>query len=162
MIVNTEPLTKDAFAPFGDVLEACSPDPKSINQGKCERHHDLAKLTMDGGRAGVSIFNAEARSLPYQLDLVERHPDGAQTFIPMSEHPFLIIVASDEAGTPRDIRAFVSNGAQGINFHQNTWHGVLTPLHAPGIFAVVDRIGDGPNLQEYWFETPFTIEGKNQ
>ncbi|WGI21826.1 ureidoglycolate lyase [Amylibacter sp. IMCC11727] len=158
MTIFTEPLTADAFAPFGDVLAADSVNPKTINQGKCKRHHDLANLDLSNGRAGVSIFKAEPRELPYTLDLVERHPDGAQTFIPMSEHPFLIIVASDDNGTPTNIRAFVSNGAQAINFHRNTWHGVLTPLHAPGLFAVVDRIGTGPNLEEHWLETPLRIE----
>lgn len=158
MTIFTEPLTRDAFAPFGDVLAADSMDPKTINQGKCKRHHDLADLNVTDGRAGVSIFNAEPRSLPYQLDLVERHPMGAQTFIPMTQNPFLIIVASDAGGTPTDIRAFISNGAQAINFHRNTWHGVLTPLHAPGLFAVVDRIGNGPNLEEHWFENPLKIE----
>ena len=161
MTIRTEPLTADAFAPFGDVLCASSSNPRTINQGKCKRHHDLANLDVTDGRAGISIFNAEPRSFPYLLDLVERHPDGAQTFIPMSQHPFLVIVASDNKGTPKDIRAFVSNGAQAINFHRNTWHGVLTPLHAPGLFAVVDRIGSGPNLEEHWFETPITIEGSN-
>ena len=161
MTVFTEPLTADAFAPYGDVLAADSMNPKTINQGKCKRHHDLANLDLSDGRAGVSIFKAEPRTLPYTLDLVERHPDGAQTFIPMSEHPFLIIVASDNGGTPTDIRAFVSNGAQAINFHRNTWHGVLTPLHAPGLFAVVDRIGTGPNLEEHWLENPLRIEESN-
>ncbi len=162
MTIFTEPLTRDAFAPFGDVLAADSVTPKSINQGKCERHHDLAALDVTDGRAGVSIFNAEPRTLPYTLDLLERHPDGAQTFIPMSQNPFLVIVASDDDGTPTNIRAFVSSGAQAINFHKNTWHGVLTPLHAPGLFAVVDRIGHGPNLEEHWLTTPLRIEGKSQ
>jgi ureidoglycolate lyase len=159
--IFTEPLTALAFAPYGDVLDATGAAPKIINQGKCERHHDLAKLDLTDGRAGVSIFKSDARTLPYQLDLVERHPDGAQTFIPMSQHPFLIVVAADSNGIPSHIRAFISDGAQAINFHKNTWHGVLTPLHAPGLFAVVDRIGPGPNLKEYWFETPLLIKEAN-
>lgn len=162
MTIRAEPLTASAFAPFGDVLDASGADPKIINQGKCERHHDLAQLDLTDGRAGVSIFNAVPRALPYTLDLMERHPDGAQTFIPMTEHPFLITVATDDAGTPSNIRAFITNGAQAINFHKNTWHGVLTPLHAPGLFAVVDRIGQGPNLEEHWLEPPIRIEGNSQ
>ena len=46
---------------------------------------------------------------------------------------------------------------QGINLHRGTWHGVLTPLHAPGLFAVVDRVGDGPNLEEHWLPEPLTV-----
>ena len=45
----------------------------------------------------------------------------------------------------------------GVNYHANIWHGVLTPLEAPGHFAVIDRIGSGENLQEYWFEEKYLI-----
>jgi ureidoglycolate lyase len=111
------------------------------------------------GRAGVSLFDATPRSLPYVLELVERHPEGSQAFIPMTQNPFLVIVAPDENGIPGRPLAFRTEAGQGINFHRNIWHGVLTPLFAPGLFAVVDRIGNSGNLQEYWYETPFTVSG---
>jgi len=95
--------------------------------------------------------------LPMPLAMMERHPEGSQAFIPMSEHGFLIIVAPDEGGKPGLPLAFETQPGQAVNFHRGTWHGVLTPLQAPGLFAVVDRIGAGDNLQEYWFETPFVV-----
>ena len=99
--IRARPLTAAAFAPFGDVLDATG-EFRLINEGMCQRHHDRAKLDFGpAGRAGISIFNAEARSLPYNFSLVERHPEGSQAFVPMSEHPFLVIVAPDEGGTPR-------------------------------------------------------------
>ncbi|MER5170443.1 ureidoglycolate lyase [Thioclava kandeliae] len=156
-MIRTEPLTAEAFAPFGDVLEATGAPDKIINAGKCGRYHDRANLSFFEGRAGVSIFKAEIRALPYHCDLLERHPDGSQCFIPMSEHPFLIIVAPDAGGTPGAPRAFLSDGAQAINFHRGTWHGVLTPLDGPGLFAVVDRIGAGANLEEVPCDPPFTV-----
>ncbi|WP_420857418.1 ureidoglycolate lyase [Marivivens marinus] len=156
--LRIEPLTAAAFAPFGDVLEAVGDPDKLINQGMCGRFHDRARLDFGpGGRAGISIFKAIPRELPYTLDLVERHPDGSQAFLPMSLDPFLIIVAEDDNGTPVNFRAFLSSEGQGINFLRNTWHGVLTPLHAPGLFAVVDRIGDTPNLQEYWLDPQYVV-----
>ncbi len=152
--IRTEPLTAKAFAPFGDVLDATG-DFRLINAGLCRRHHDRATLDFGpAGRAGISVFKAEARSLPYDFDLIERHPDGSQAFLPMSADPFLVIVATSPDATPR---AFLTNGAQGINLHRGTWHGVLTPLHAPGLFAVVDRIGTTPNLEEHRFPAPFTV-----
>ncbi|MDG1209783.1 MAG: ureidoglycolate lyase, partial [Paracoccaceae bacterium] len=69
------------------------------------------------------------------------------------------VVAPDDNGKPGQPRAFITTVGQGVNYTKNTWHGVLTPLHEPGLFAVIDRIGEGPNLQEHWFETPFLIEG---
>jgi len=148
------PLTDEAFAPFGDVLEAAG-DFRLINAGLCQRHHDRAKLDFGpDARAGISIFKAELRTLPYEFDLIERHPEGSQAFLPMSADPFLVIVAAGPTATPQ---AFLTNGAQGINLHRGTWHGVLTPLHGPGLFAVVDRIGMTPNLEEHRFTEPWTV-----
>jgi ureidoglycolate lyase len=158
-LIRTEPLTQAAFAPFGDVLEASGPADKIINRGLCGRWHDRARLDFGPeGRAGISIFKAEPRELPYVLDLVERHPEGSQAFLPMSETEWLVIVAPDAGGTPGRPRAFVAAPGQGINFHRGTWHGVLTPLHAPGLFAVVDRIGSTANLEEFPLDRPYRIE----
>jgi ureidoglycolate lyase len=152
------PLTSGAFAPFGDVLDTSGVADKLINQGLCERFHDRAHMDFGpNGRAGISLFKAKPRSLPYTLDLVERHPDGSQAFLPLSEHPFLVVVAPDQNGIPGAPLAFLTAPGQGINFHRGTWHGVLTPLHAPGLFAVIDRIGDSSNLEEYWFQTPWEV-----
>lgn len=158
--LRTEPLTTEAFAPFGDILEAAGPHDKLINEGMCKRFHDRARMDFGPeGRAGISIFQAEARALPYTCALVERHPEGSQAFIPMSADPFLVIVAEDEGGHPARFRAFLTAPGQGINLLRNTWHGVLTPLAPPGLFAVIDRIGDTANLEEYPLATPLLIEG---
>jgi len=157
-VIRPQPLTARGFAPFGDVLEATGPADKIINAGLCGRYHDLAQLDFADGRAGISLFNAEPRALPYECDLVERHPDGSQAFLPMSQAPFLVIVAPDLNGIPGDPQAFLTAPGQGINFHRGTWHGVLTPLSAPGLFAVVDRIGPGANLEEFRFEKGLLIE----
>ena len=157
-VIKAQPLTADAFAPFGDVLEAVGKPDKIINNGFCGRYHDRARLDFGpDGRAGISVFKAEPRALPYTLDLLERHPDGAQAFIPMSLDAYLVTVAEDANGEPVNIRAFFAGPGQGINYHRNTWHGVLTPLSAPGLFAVVDRIGETPNLEEHHLTTPLTI-----
>ncbi len=154
-VIKPEPLTAAAFAPFGDVLDATG-DFRLINAGLCQRHHDRATLDFGpAGRAGISVFKAEARSLPYAFDLIERHPDGSQAFLPMTADPFLVIVATGPDATPR---AFLTSGTQGINLHRGTWHGVLTPLAAPGLFAVVDRIGPTPNLEEHRYPAPYTVE----
>jgi len=156
--IAARPLSAAAFTPFGDVLDASGEADKLINQGLCERFHDRARLDFGpGGRAGVSIFRAKARSLPYRLDLLERHPDGSQAFLPLSADPFLVIVAEGAEDTPGPVHAFLTSPGQGINLHRGTWHGVLTPLHAPGLFAVIDRIGDTPNLQEHRLNAPLTV-----
>ena len=151
--IHTEPLTAQTFAPFGDVLDATG-DFRLINEGLCQRHHDRARIDVGDARAGISIFHAQPRSLPYRFDLIERHPEGSQAFLPMTQHPFLVIVAPHPQANPR---AFLTNGAQGINLHRGIWHGVLTPLQAPGLFAVVDRIGTTPNLEEFRYPDIWTV-----
>ena len=151
-------LTAGAFAPFGDILDTTGSPDVMINQGKCGRYHDRAELEFDAdGRAGISLFAGTPYPLPLALTMMERHPKGAQAFIPMDTQPFLVIVAPDADGSPGRPVAFCTDGAQGVNYHRNTWHAVLTPLKKPQTFAVVDRIGPGDNLEEYWFDEPYMI-----
>ncbi len=157
-VIKTQPLSAATFAPYGDVLEVSGDPTVTINQGMCDRYSDLAKLDFADGRAGISIFKSQIRTLPYQLNMVERHPDGSQAFISMGQHPFMVVVADDQNGMPLNPQAFIAAAGQAVNFHRGTWHGVLTPLHEPGLFAVVDRIGEGMNLEEFHFETPYVIE----
>ncbi|MBD8875331.1 ureidoglycolate lyase [Roseibium polysiphoniae] len=157
--ITIESLTREAFSPFGDVLEATGEPDKVINQGLCGRYHDLVDIDLsgDGAKAGISLFKSDRRTLPYRLEMVERHPLGSQAFLPMTHESFLVIVCPDENGKPGEPRAFMTAPGQGINFHKGTWHGVLTPLSEPGLFAVVDRIGPGDNLEEVWFDEAYLV-----
>lgn len=150
------PLTASEFSAFGDVMD-CTAESIPINAGMCQRHHDLAQLDFGSGRAGISLFNGKARRFPYMLDLVERHPEGSQAFIPMNAVPLLITVCPDENGTPGTPRAFLMQSGQAVNLHRGTWHGVLAPIGAQGLYAVVDHIGSAPNLEEHLFDHPWTI-----
>ncbi|MEM1352074.1 MAG: ureidoglycolate lyase [Pseudomonadota bacterium] len=156
-VLHPNPLTSEAFAPFGDVLEAKGPPDMRINQDLCGRFHDRAKIDIADGRTGISIFKSDARRYPVELNMVERHPMGSQAFLPMTADPFLVVVAKDINGAPDVPQVFLSAAGQGVNYHRNVWHGVLTPLSEPGLFAVIDRIGAGRNLEEHWFDAPYEI-----
>ena len=156
--IRIAPLTSAAFAPFGDLLDTAGAPDKMINAGLCGRFHDRARLDFGPeGRAGISIFDAEPRDLPYELTLLERHPLGSQAFLPLSGNPVLVIVAPDEGGQPGRPLAFRTAPHQGINLQRGTWHGVLTPLSTPGLFAVVDRIGPGANLEEVFLDRSYKV-----
>ncbi|RMD92485.1 MAG: Ureidoglycolate hydrolase [Alphaproteobacteria bacterium] len=153
--ILTRPLTAEAFAPFGAVIEVRG-EARRINAGACLRYHALAEIDV-AGRAGISVFASRVVALPCRFDLVERHPLGSQAFIPMSDDPFLVIVAPDAGGVPGNPCAFITNGAQGVSYGRGVWHGVLTPLSGPGLFAVVDRIAPGDNLEEFRYPAPFEL-----
>ncbi len=156
--VTARPLTAEAFAPWGQVIDAAGTPDRLINEGRCGRFHDRARIDT-AGKTGISVFSSEPVSLPLRLTLVERHPLGSQAFLPMTEHPFLVIVAPDEDGTPGTPQAFITAPGQGINIDRNVWHGTLTPLARPGLFAVVDHCDTGANLEEFTFDEPWTVQG---
>jgi ureidoglycolate lyase len=157
--ITAEPLTAEAFAPFGDVIEARGAPSFQINGGMCDRFHDLARMEFIGPAARVNISLGFGRpyALPLSLTLVERHPLGSQAFVPMTEDPFLVIVAPDEGGVPGRPRAFLTAPGQGVNYLRDTWHGVLTPLGRAANFLIVDRAGEGVNLVEYTYDDPWIV-----
>lgn len=158
-VIRTEPLTREAFAPFGQVIAMDGAEHYPINGGNTERYHDLARVELGGvhARPLISIFRGKPFNFPIALAMVERHPLGSQAFYPLSDAPFLVIVAPDQSGTPGTPRAFLTAPNRGINIAMNCWHGVLTPLEAVSDFLVVDRGGEGSNLEEHHFATPWTI-----
>ncbi|MCJ2136362.1 ureidoglycolate lyase [Methylobacterium sp. J-026] len=158
--VLARPLTAEAFAPFGTVIDGAGAAPRPMNAGLARRFHDLAEVEVvgEGARTVIGLVEAEPYALPLRLSLVERHPLGAQAFVPLSTAPFLVVVCPDEGGRPGPPQAFVTTRPhQGICYARGTWHGVLTPFGAPQDFVVIDRGGPGGNLEEYVFTDPWTV-----
>jgi ureidoglycolate lyase len=152
-------LTREAFAPFGDVIEIEGARSFPINHGMCVRYHDLAKVetTGDNARTLISLLRGKPYELPLKLEMVERHPFGSQAFMPLSRNPFLVVAAHDQPDGPSEPVAFLTQPAQGVNIHRNVWHGILTPLQGESDFVVIDRGGDGINLQEHFYREAFLI-----
>ena len=146
------PLTKVAFAPFGDVVEMEGARQVPTNQGFGVRFNDLARadVAAEGGAVNVSIFTANPRPMPIAITLMERHPIGSQMFFPLQDRDWLVLVAGD-LDDDASFRAFRASGRQGINYTRNVWHFPLLVFDAGSRFLVVDRQGPGNNLEEVWF-----------
>lgn len=157
--IVAQPLKREAFALFGDVIETDGAEHFQINFGNCTRFHDLAKVETTGENAHtlINIFRGTPYEFPLILKMVERHPLGSQAFIPLSPRPFLVVVAPSEGDRPGDPLAFVTAPGQGVNYARNIWHAVLTPIGQTQDFVVVDRGGDGDNLEEFFYPEPWTI-----
>jgi len=149
--LSIEPLTKEAFAPFGDVVETAGMTPISINQGYAERFNGLANIDVaaEGGEVNISWFFASVRPAPIAIRLMERHPLGSQMFMPLNGADWLVVVCADPA-ISASYRAFAAKGHQGVNYARNCWHHPLLVLAERSPFLVVDRKGGGDNLEEYW------------
>jgi ureidoglycolate lyase len=151
--LKPEPLTKTAFAPFGEVIELEGAHHYGINQGFAERFHKLAEAdtAAEGGSAIISIFVADPRPSPVKIELMERHPISSQAFYPLQDRDWLVVVAEDPL-TPNSLRAFRASGKQGVNYARNVWHHPLLVLDPASRFLIVDRKGPGKNLEERWFQ----------
>jgi ureidoglycolate lyase len=151
--LTPQPLTKAAFAPFGDVIELEGAKHYGINQGFAERFHDLARIdtSAEGGETIISIFRADPRPLPISINLMERHPISSQAFYPLQDRPWLVVVAEDPL-TPNSLYAFRATGRQGVNYARNVWHFPLLVLDPASDFLIVDRKGPGKNLEEVRFD----------
>ena len=154
-----EPLTAEAFAPFGSVIEVSDTCKRlRINEGWTTRFDALS--TMDVGDDGVpqiSIFRSAPKPLPIAISLMERHPLGCQSFYPLSARPYLVVVAAGEVCEPAALRAFKAEPHQGVTYRRGTWHHYSLALEGESDFLVVDRGGPGDNLEEVHFETPVEL-----
>ena len=154
-ILPVEPLTRAAFAPFGDVIETDGAHRFAINNGSTTRFHDLARVDVEAedGHALVNIFRARPLPMPLTVAMVEKHPLGSQAFVPLEAAPFLVVVAPPgDRVAPQDLRAFLAEGGQGVNYTRGVWHHPVIALGRETDFLVIDRGGPGDNLSEFFFD----------
>lgn len=132
LVVQVEPLTADAFAPFGDVLAA---------EGE-RRSIDLYGSTIDVFSAGrvdsdvpVDIFMSRSSIREFRVHFLERHMLLAQMFVPLCGTPFVVVTGrpdarEDENGIPLvdELRAFFVPGDKAVTIHRGTWHEPPFPL----------------------------------
>ena len=164
-----QPLTARAFAPFGEVIESAAHAAQGMNSEAFTRFDALATVQLaPEDHAVISIARCVTPStLPYEVELIERHPLASQAFIPKTPFVFVVVVAQANAQDPaEELAAFVSNGTQGINYHRGTWHMPLIAFEAGQEFLVVDRAAGeataDANLELLELPTPvrLTVPGR--
>ncbi len=137
-----EELTEENFADFGEVVSIQSTKSKTINNGFAEKFTDIATLDTkeDQGQTSVHIFVAKSRQFPLHISMLEKHPYFSQTFIPRHSSPFIVVVAPpSEKPSIEKIKAFITNGEQGINYSRGVWHFPLISIKHNSQFIVIDR-----------------------
>lgn len=146
--LKAQPMTSEAFAPFGDVIDTRTTDYFPINAGRTRRYHDLARVETIGedARTLINIFVSQPVETPLLLDFLERHPLGSQAFMPLDKERFVVVVAPPgDTINSQEVCAFVTDGHQGVNYRTGTWHAIQSVLDREGKFLVVDRGGEGNN-----------------
>lgn len=158
--LRPEPLTRSRFALYGDVIDASHDNVSAMNEARFERFDDLCQVDVAGGGVAVSVTRCRTpTSLPLRVDRVERHPLGSQAFVPMTPCRMVIVVAPPgESVDPGDLRAFVTSGRQGINYHRGTWHMPLIAFEAGQEFLIVDRRADTANCEQHELDVVVMLE----
>lgn len=157
--LTLEPLTAEAFAPFGTVMDTSASELRMINGGTTERFHALAMAdtATGGGQTILSLFRGQPRAFPYAVDMMERHPLGSQAFFPVTGGDWIAVVATDAGGSPGAPRAFRVPGHVGVQYARNVWHHPLIAVGRISDFLVMDREGGGVNLEEASYDVPYLI-----
>ncbi|MBE7157534.1 MAG: ureidoglycolate lyase [Rhodospirillales bacterium] len=157
--LKVQSLTREGFAPFGEVLDMEGAEMRLINAGTCTRFHALATIETwgEGARAVVSLFRAEPSAFPLHISTMERHPLGSQAFWPLSGGNWLVAVAPDENGRPGVPIVFRVRDHQGVCYAPNVWHHPLLALEQVSDFLVVDRDGPSINLEEAQYDAHYAI-----
>ena len=157
--ISIEQLDTNIFSNFGKIIQKKNAlELRSINQGTTTRHHNISKLNLESknGNSGISIFSGSPRSLPLEIKIMEKHPIASQSFLPIQDYDWLVVVSEEKNDLPdlSTLRCFHVNGDTGITYNKNVWHHPLL-VKKEQDFWVIDRINDQEassiNLQEYHF-----------
>ncbi|MBS2034574.1 ureidoglycolate lyase [bacterium] len=159
--LKPEPLTAEAFAPYGEVIEvANAAQIREINYGNTRRFHDLAGLDLlqAEGRAVLSIFRSTPLARPVPIRVMEVHPLSSQAFMPLSGRPYLVVVAGQGDFAISKLRAFVAGPHQGVNYRRGCWHHYSLALEETSDFLVIDRDGPGDNCLEVFLDEEIVVD----
>jgi ureidoglycolate lyase len=140
--IAAAPITVEAFAPFGQVVCAGLEEGKPANLGTAVRCDWAAALesTRPGARPNLAVFRSLARSLPFELRMLEKHPCSTQAFLPLACTRYLVCVAPalpDGSPDLDGLVAFQCEAGLGINYRRDIWHHPILALDGPADFAML-------------------------
>ncbi len=158
--LTVRPLTAEAFRPYGVVIDASGNPSFLANSGAAQVHRDLAAIDVGarGGRICLSVVRTAPAALPLRIAVMERHPLGSQAFVPLDGAELLLVVALEGELDPTAIVAFQGSPSQGVNYRRGVWHHPLIALHRTSDFVVIDREGEGENLNLETLADPLAID----
>ena len=135
MKISTEPLTEEAFSPYGQVIPL-----GPLGRAHSTRYAADVANKRPNAKLNVSISQQIPTPLPLTVKAMEKHPHSAQTFVPTEAERYLVLVCpEDDNGDPNisQLKAFAADGSQGINYNPDTWHHPFTVLDKPAECVVL-------------------------
>ena len=132
--ISIEQLDASVFSKFGNIVEKKNAlELRSINQGTTTRYHNISELDLESknGISSISIFSGTPRNLPIEIKIMEKHPVASQSFLPIQDYDWLIVVSEEKNELPdlNTLRCFHVNGDAGITYNKNIAFIFVIPLN---------------------------------
>lgn len=141
MKIKCYQLSKMSFSLFGDVIELPQ---KPDDLKKVQRWSNVSAPDFEDGKPVVDVLYSYLR--PHKVTQLEMHNNSSQTFIPLGDRKFLIVVGKDIIADKevdlKKLKAFVTDGCQGITLSVGVWHCSPLPLEENISFALLHRSPD--------------------
>lgn len=141
--VAVEPLTREAFAPFGALIAPESTSSPRLNRAP----GNLGMLWVQSelhfpGQSYMCTLRYYYRG--FRCEFLQRHPSSTVTLIPLGGRPSIVVAAparEDDGGAPdpEGIRAFLLDGDAGVVFNKGTWLRYAYPITDWVDFAYVTQ-----------------------
>jgi ureidoglycolate lyase len=131
--IYARPLSAQAFAPYGDVVEA------PAQPGRAYFETSIGNLRPGAKPKLWMLTKLPAAPLPLEFKSLERHRFSSQSFVPIEIGRWLVVVAPHAAdGGPAvdQVEAFLALPTQGVSYRPNVWHGALTVFDKPARLCV--------------------------
>lgn len=148
-VLRLEPLTAEAFAPFGEVMDAPALGERPM-LGASLRARPGAPMP------SLAFSHIAPHALPILATKMERHNLSSQCFVPMDVSRYVVMVAPDKGGAPdmAGLRGFVARGDQAVNYAIDAWHHPMHALDRPARFAVLMWSTGEKARDEEWATLP--------
>ncbi|HSF29008.1 MAG TPA: ureidoglycolate lyase [Candidatus Tectomicrobia bacterium] len=139
--IKAEPLTTDAYRPFGQVIGL-----------------DKVQMKIVNDRFRMGIINMKYQ--PFRITHLNRHIKSTQALVPLGGKACLVVVAPPTVNLDRpedleQVRAFINDGSCGINIDLGTWHMALLPLGPEMSMVNIQGERSGEDTEERSFEAEF-------
>jgi len=136
--IKAEPLTADAFRPFGQVIGM-----------------DTVQMKIVNDRFRMGTINMKCQ--PFRITHLNRHIKSTQALIPLGGKACLVVVAPPtvDLNSPEDlqqVKAFIDDGSYGVNIDLGTWHMALLPLGSEMSMVNIQGKHSGADTDERSFE----------
>ena len=154
MNLTIKNINKENFYQYGQLISTKDVNSEKINSDTTKSFYDLVDIEIlgDNNQCRINIFKAKKRQFPLEINMLENHPFSSQSFIPLQNTSFIVVVAPiSKTPNLELLEAFKVPSEEGINFKPKVWHFPLIAIEDSN-FLTIDKKDSENNLEIYKFQ----------